>query len=133
MRVCAGRPRRRSGSPTAGDPESIEVVSIGKAHVNTTVTIRDEAGNPLPDFSIGEICVEGPCVTPGYYNDPAGRRSMIGGGRLRTRDMGFRLDDEFYFLARQDDVLVVGGRNIAPDDIEDCVEATDRVPPARRS
>jgi len=64
----------------AGDPESLDIVSIGKAHVNTTVTIRDEAGNPLPDFSIGEICVEGPCVTPGYYNDPAKTAQQIVGG-----------------------------------------------------
>jgi acyl-CoA synthetase (AMP-forming)/AMP-acid ligase II len=110
-----------------GDPESLEIVSIGKAHVATTVTIRDDAGNPLPDFSIGEICVEGPCVTPGYYNDPAKTAQQIVGRRLRTRDMGFRLGDEFYFVTRQDDVLVVGGRNIVPDDIEDCVEAMELV------
>jgi acyl-CoA synthetase (AMP-forming)/AMP-acid ligase II len=112
----------------ADDPESLDIVSIGKAHVNTTVTIRDDAGNPLPDFSIGEICVEGPCVTPGYYNDAAKTAQQIVGGRLRTRDMGFRLGDEFYFVTRQDDVLVVGGRNIVPDDIEDCVEAMELVP-----
>ena len=112
----------------AGDPESIEVVSVGKAHVNTAVTIRDDDGRPLPDLTVGEICVEGPCVTPGYYNDPAKTAQHLAGRRLRTRDMGFRLDDEFYFLARKDDILVVGGRNIAPDDVEDCVESMDRVP-----
>jgi fatty-acyl-CoA synthase len=112
----------------AGDPDSIEVVSIGRAHVNTTVTIRDDNGRVLPDFSLGEICVEGPCVTPGYYNDPAKTAQQIVDGRLRTRDIGFRLDDEFYFVARKDDVLVVGGRNISPDDIEDCVEGVGHVP-----
>jgi fatty-acyl-CoA synthase len=112
----------------AGDPESIEVVSVGKAHVNTAVTIRDDEGRPLPDMTVGEICVEGPCVTPGYYNDPAKTAQHLAGGRLRTRDMGFCLDHELYFLARKDDILVVGGRNIAPDDVEDCVESVDRVP-----
>jgi acyl-CoA synthetase (AMP-forming)/AMP-acid ligase II len=126
VRVCAvGETELRFAA--ADDPESIEVVSIGKAHVNTSVTIRDEAGDLLPEFAIGEICVEGPCVTPGYYNDPVRTAQHVGGGRLRTRDLGFRLDDEFYFLARKDDVLVVGGRNITPDDIEDCVEGVDRV------
>jgi len=112
----------------ASDPESIEVVSVGKPHVNTSVTIRDEHGRSLPDMTIGEICVEGPCVTPGYYNDPVKTEQHLAGRRLRTRDIGFRLDDELYFLARKDDILVVGGRNIAPDDVEDCVESVGRVP-----
>ena len=111
----------------ASDPESIEVVSVGKPHVNTSVTIRDEHGRSLPDMTIGEICVEGPCVTPGYYNDPVKTEQHLAGRRLRTRDIGFRLDDELYFLARKDDILVVGGRNIAPDDVEDCVESVGRV------
>jgi acyl-CoA synthetase (AMP-forming)/AMP-acid ligase II len=112
----------------ASDPESTEVVSIGKAHVNTSVTIRDDAGRTLPDMTVGEICVEGPCVTPGYYNDSAKTAQHLAGGRLRTRDLGFCLDGELYFLARKDDILNVGGRNIAPDDVEDCVESMERIP-----
>jgi acyl-CoA synthetase (AMP-forming)/AMP-acid ligase II len=109
----------------ADDPESVEVVSVGQAHVGTTITIRDDDGNRVPEFSIGEICVEGPCVTPGYYNDPIKTVQHLVGRRLRTRDLGFQLGDEFFFVARKDDVLIVGGRNIVPDDVEDCVEAVD--------
>jgi acyl-CoA synthetase (AMP-forming)/AMP-acid ligase II len=123
---AAGESGLTSGE--AGDPESLEIVSIGKAHVGTVVTIRDDAGNPLPELTVGEICVDGPCVTPGYYNDPEKTAQQIVGRRLHTRDLGFRLGDEFYFVARKDDVLVVGGRNIVPDDIEDCVEGTEVVP-----
>jgi fatty-acyl-CoA synthase len=111
-----------------GDPEALEVVSVGRPHKNTVISIRDDAGVELPDFTIGEICVEGPCLTPGYYKDPEKTARHLVAGRLHTQDLGFRLDGELYFVARKDDVLVVGGRNIAPDDIEDCVEAMDQVP-----
>ncbi|MGD0679161.1 MAG: AMP-binding protein [Polyangiaceae bacterium] len=110
------------------DPRSMEVVSVGRPHINTTVTVRDDDGNVVPDVTLGEICVEGPCVTPGYFRDPTRTAAQLTGGFLRTRDLGFRLDDEFYFVTRKDDVVVVGGRNISPDDIEDCVEAMDNVP-----
>ncbi|MGD0679568.1 MAG: AMP-binding protein [Polyangiaceae bacterium] len=112
----------------ADDPEAVEIVSIGRPHVNTIVTVRDEQGNVRPDFTLGEICVEGPCVTPGYFRDSAKTLQHIVGGVLRTGDIGFRLDGEFYFVTRKDDVLVVGGRNVSPEDIEDCVEAVDGVP-----
>jgi fatty-acyl-CoA synthase len=112
----------------ADDPESVEIVSIGRPHVNTTVTVRDDDGKVVPDFTVGEICVEGPCVTPGYFRDAEKTAKHIVGGMLRTRDIGFRLNGELFFVTRKDDVLVVGGRNIAPDDVEDCVEAMENVP-----
>lgn len=106
----------------AEEPEAVELASIGMAHENTRLTVRDDEGHSLPDFTLGEFCVEGPCVTPGYYRDPEKSAQQVAGGMLRTRDLGFRFEGEFYFVARKDDVIVLGGRNISPDDIEDCVE-----------
>jgi fatty-acyl-CoA synthase len=112
----------------AGDPEAMELVSVGRPHVNTEIRIRDQAGEPVAELTLGEICVRGPCVTPGYFADPLKSAEQIVDGELRTRDLGFWFDGELYFVARTDDVLVVGGRNIAPDDVEDCVETLEGVP-----
>jgi acyl-CoA synthetase (AMP-forming)/AMP-acid ligase II len=111
------------------DPHPIEVVSVGEPHVGTQVAIVDEAGAPLPDLWLGEITVTGPCVTPGYYRDPESTRRTIKGGTLYTRDIGFQYEGELFFFARKDDVVVIGGRNISPDDIESCAEEQGGVAP----
>jgi acyl-CoA synthetase (AMP-forming)/AMP-acid ligase II len=113
----------------ADEPDAVEVVSVGSAHVDTEVAVVDEAGARLPDLALGEITVRSRCVTPGYYRDPDGSRRTIKDRVLHTRDIGFVHEGELYFFARKDDVLVVGGRNIAPDDIERCAEEQDGFAP----
>ncbi|HYQ28594.1 MAG TPA: AMP-binding protein [Polyangiaceae bacterium] len=104
---------------TAG---AIEIVSLGEPQPFTTISVRSESGAKLPDLTIGEICVEGPSVTPGYYRDPETTARNISDGMLRTRDLGFTHAGELYFYSRKDDLLIVGGVNIAPDDIEHSAE-----------
>jgi acyl-CoA synthetase (AMP-forming)/AMP-acid ligase II len=111
----------------AGEPGAVEVVSIGKPHVGTQVDVVDEQGEELPELRLGELVVRGPCVSPGYYGDTENTAATMRAGRLYTRDIGFHFDDELYFFSRRDDVMVIGGRNIAPEDIESCAEAVDGV------
>ncbi len=107
---------------------SIELVSCGLPYNGVSITIRDENDKCLDELKIGEISIQGPCVTPGYINDPENSSNVIPmPGRLLTRDLGFIYNNEVYFYARKDDMIIIGGRNVIPDDIEMAVEEFDYV------
>ena len=106
---------------------SNELVAVGEPYFDQQVTVRDDAGTPLPELVLGEICVAGPCLTPGYYRNPEATARTLSDNRLRTGDLGFFYDGELYFYARKDDLIISGGRNIVPDDVEHAVEKLDCV------
>ncbi|GIW11387.1 MAG: 2-succinylbenzoate--CoA ligase [Dehalococcoidia bacterium] len=90
--------------------------SAGKPLFPTEVRIVDAHGAPLPAGTLGEIVVRGPTVSPGYDGEPPPERP---GGWLRTGDLGW-LDDEGYLYVsdRRDDLIVSGGENISPAEVE---------------
>jgi long-chain acyl-CoA synthetase len=97
--------------------------AIGVPFCSTDVTIRDEAGDVLPQGEVGEICIAGPQVMKGYWQrdeDTAG--VMTSDGALRTGDMG-RIDERgFVFVTdRKKDMILVSGFNVYPNEIEDVV------------
>jgi acyl-CoA synthetase (AMP-forming)/AMP-acid ligase II len=95
----------------------------------TTIQASHDA---LPPNTIGEICVRSPGVMRGYYNNPeATARVLSPDGWLRTGDLGF-LDGEgyLYITGRLKDVILLGGENVAPSDVEEIV---DHVPGVRYS
>ncbi len=106
-----------------------EVVAIGEPHTGTRITIRDDKENELPELRLGQINIESPCVMGGYYQNIAATQNSLVGRRLKTGDMGFFYDKEFYYHSRKDDLLVIGGKNIVPDEIEAQVETIPFVRP----
>lgn len=113
----------------ADNSQAFELASIGVPNDDHTITNRDRNGTILPELTLGELCIESPCVSPAYYNDPAETAAKLKDGLLKTGDLGFRFNGEFYFYSRIDDLIIVGGRNIVPDDIEGTVESLDFVRP----
>ncbi len=90
--------------------------------------IRDENGNELPQGDVGELCVKGPGVMTCYYNDPQATAETIKDGWLYTGDMAKMDEDGFYFLVdRKKDVIVSGGENIYPVQIENFLSAYEKV------
>ncbi len=77
--------------------------------------------SPLPDGTVGEILIRGPQVMRGYYkNDAATRASFAPGGWLRTGDLGYRDADGFFFVTgRIKELIIKGGENIAPREIDE--------------
>lgn len=99
--------------------------SVGRATPNNVITIVDDDGNPLPAGEIGEIAVRGAARMTAIWKEPSTTADrLLPDGSLRTRDMG-RLDAEgFLFLAdRKDDLIISGGFNIWPAELENAIAA----------
>ena len=94
--------------------------SAGTAQLGMEVQVGDAAGRPLPTGELGEVMVRGPAVVPGYWLDPGATARTMGDGWLRTGDVG-RLDaDGFLTLTdRSKDVIISGGMNIYPREVEE--------------
>ncbi len=95
-----------------------DVVSNGEPIRDTRVEIRATDGSRLAEGSIGEICIKGPGVFLGYYNDPEATKATLTDGWFATGDLGFIQDRELYITGRTKDLLIVHGHNIMPDEIE---------------
>ncbi len=94
--------------------------SIGLPIPSTDLAIKDDSGTDLPIGEIGEICVQGPQVTLGYWNRPdETAKVMLPGGWLRTGDIG-RMDQRGYVFIedRKKDMILVSGFNVYPNEVE---------------
>lgn len=95
--------------------------SIGVPWPETdSVILSMETGEPLPPGEIGEIAVKGPQVMKGYWNRPEETEQVLRDGWLLTGDLGY-MDDEgyFYIVDRKKDMIIAGGFNIYPREIEE--------------
>jgi long-chain acyl-CoA synthetase len=82
--------------------------------------IVDSSGKEVPQGEIGEIIVKGPNVMKGYYKDEESTKDTIRNGWLHTGDLGYMDEDEFVFIAdRKKDMIIVGGENVYPKEIEE--------------
>ena len=101
-----------------------KVGAIGIPGYGWQTQIVDEKGVPVPRGQVGELCVRGPGVMTCYYNNPEATAEVLKGGWLYTGDMAMEDEDGFIFLVdRKKDVIVSGGENIYPVQIEDFLRA----------
>ena len=100
-------------------------------------------GRPLPGFElrivdrptgavradreVGELELRSPSVTPGYYRNPEATAATFDDGWLRTGDLAYLVDSRLVVCGRLKDVIIVGGRNVFPEDIERAAAAVDGV------
>jgi O-succinylbenzoic acid--CoA ligase len=97
------------------DPES-----VGRPLFLTEVTVVDGAGDPLPAGEPGELVVDGPTVTPGYYGDREATEAAFGEFGLHTGDAGVRTaSGSITVLNRLDDRIVTGGETVDPGSVAD--------------
>ena len=111
---CSGLATSASDDVLREHPES-----VGAAIPTCDLAIHDDDDNPLPDGEIGNVMLRGPMVTPGYWDNPEATADTIRpGGWLRTGDFG-RIENGLLFLAsRRTDLIIRGGENIYPVEIE---------------
>ncbi|HEX6351136.1 MAG TPA: AMP-binding protein [Candidatus Dormibacteraeota bacterium] len=103
------------------DPSDLtRLSSCGKAMPFNRVAVLDEEGSPMADGSPGELCIQGPTVMEGYWKQPELTAGALAGGWLHTGDVGVRdVDGFFYIVDRMKDMIVSGGFNVFPREVED--------------
>ena len=105
-----------------------KVGAIGVAGYGWELKIVDEDGNTVSQGEVGELCVKGPGVMVCYYHDEAATNAVLQDGWLHTGDMAMQDKDGFYFLVdRKKDVIISGGENLYPVQIEDFLSAYPKV------
>ena len=109
--------------------ENIDKVgAIGIPGYRWEVKVVDEHGQTVPQGDVGELCVKGPGLMTCYYNNPEATAEVLKDGWLYTGDMAMQDADGFYFLVdRKKDVVVSGGENIYPVQIEDFLRSNDKI------
>jgi len=97
------------------------VGSVGQPILGVEIQIRDTMGNRLEPGQEGEICVRGRVVMKGYLNNPEETRSAFwGGGWYRSGDIGlFDPDEYLYIVDRLKDLIITGGENVYPREVEE--------------
>ena len=105
-----------------------KVGAIGKAGYGWETKIIDEEGEPVKQGETGELAVKGPGVMTCYYRDPRATAEVLHDGWLYTGDMAMEDEDGFIFLVdRKKDVIISGGENIYPVQIEDFLRTNEAI------
>ena len=105
-----------------------KVGAIGIPGYGWQVKIIDENGNEVPQGEVGELAVKGPGVMKCYYNNPKATAEVLHDGWLWTGDMARQDEDGFYFLVdRKKDVVISGGENLYPVEIENFMSRFDKI------
>ncbi|MDP4160220.1 MAG: class I adenylate-forming enzyme family protein [Bacillota bacterium] len=105
-----------------------KVGAIGVPGHNWEVKTTDENGNPVPQGQVGELVVKGPGLMKCYYNDPEATSAALKDGWLFTGDMARMDEDGFIYLVdRKKDVIISGGENLYPVQIEDFMRAHNAI------
>ena len=102
----------------ASEKASVTVMSSGHALPNVQIKIVDEKGNELPERVIGEIALKSDCMLTGYYNRPDATEKAFVDGWYVTGDYGFISGGEIFVSGRKKDMIIVGGKNVYPQDLE---------------
>jgi len=111
-----------SATITTLDPKDVmrKMASVGKPFVNVEIRLVDDEGNDVPVGEVGEILARGPNIMEGYYKEPEATARTLKDGWLYTGDLG-KLDAEgfLYIVDRKKDMIITGGENIFPREIEE--------------
>ena len=122
-----------------GSADAREIVSSGiVSSMNQVRVVDPESHRPSGPHRVGEVWVRGPSVARGYWQKPAETEAAFGnymaldkeGPFLRTGDLGFMKDGELFITGRLKDLVIVNGRNVYPQDVEEVIErAIDFIEP----
>jgi fatty-acyl-CoA synthase len=115
------------------DPDDFALIArrlplLGTAVPGLELRVVDpESHDERPERHVGELLIRGTSVTPGYYKRPDATAELFDDGWLRTGDLAYMIDGELVLCGRIKDVIIVGGRNVFPEDIERAAGAIDGV------
>jgi fatty-acyl-CoA synthase len=119
----------RYAAPATGRAgNSRRLVQLGRTLRGLELRVCDpDTGSPLGDREVGELELRGTSVTPGYYRRPELSDATFHDDWLRTGDLGYLVDGEVVVCGRIKDVIIVGGRNVYPEEVERAAAAVEGV------
>jgi fatty-acyl-CoA synthase len=104
--------------PAIPDKPTVRMLGAGKPVPNTTVSILDTKGQILADRQVGEVALKSDCMLSGYYHRPDATEKAFINGWYLTGDFGYLVDGELFITGRKKDLIIIGGKNIYPQDLE---------------
>ena len=107
------------------------IASAGVPLGNVEVEVRSDSGVRLPEDHVGEILIRSDCMLDSYHNNWAETQQSMFDGWFKTGDLGFLHDGELYVTGRSKEMLIIGGENIYPQDIEAILNEKDYLIPGR--
>jgi acyl-CoA synthetase (AMP-forming)/AMP-acid ligase II len=122
---------RGIAAPCAGADSGRACVSSGRTIRGTEIKILDESGSQLADGRVGEIWIRSETMFSGYRNAPEETAKVLRDGWYQSGDLGFLLDGQLFVTGRKKDIIIVAGKNLFPEDIEDAVGSVPGVLPGR--
>jgi acyl-CoA synthetase (AMP-forming)/AMP-acid ligase II len=117
--------------PASPGEQAVNMLSAGQPIANTRVCVLDEGRNQLPDRQIGELAIQSDCMLAGYYKRDDLTQQAFHNGWYLTGDLGYLADGEVYVTGRKKDIIIVGGKNIYPQDLENLAGEIPGVHPGR--
>ncbi|MGH8808052.1 MAG: 1-acyl-sn-glycerol-3-phosphate acyltransferase, partial [Noviherbaspirillum sp.] len=103
------------------DTETLRIPACGRVLPGHEIRIADDAGNELPERHIGRLEFRGPSATAGYYRNPAATAKLFHDGWLDSGDYAYMADGEVHITGRAKDLIIRGGRNFYPYELEDAI------------
>ena len=117
-------------APAAGEPKRA-CVSSGSPISGCTVRVVSAEGQNVPEGTIGELLIQSVSMFDGYRNNPETTAAVLRDGWYSSGDYGFRLGGEIFVVGRKKDVIIVAGKNVYPEDVEDAINGVSGVVPGR--
>ena len=108
----------RVAKPASAGQPSVKMMSSGQPLENVKVKVLDENGIELPERMIGELALQSDSMLTGYFNRPDLTEKVFRDGWYLTGDYGYISNDEVFVSGRKKDMIIVGGKNIYPQDLE---------------
>ena len=119
---------RYAAPSSVGADGGRELVKLGRVLGGMEMRVVDPgSGAALKDREVGELELRGTSVSPGYYRNAEATEAVFHDGWLRTGDLAYLLDGDLVICGRIKDVIIVGGRNVFPQDVERAVGEVDGV------
>jgi len=110
---------RKLAEPSRTDVPSVKMVSTGRPIRNVKVKVVDEGGRDLPDRHIGEVILQSDSMLTEYYHRPDATEKALKNGWYYTGDYGYKVGEEVFVAGRKKEMIIVGGKNVYPLDLEE--------------
>ncbi len=111
----------------ASDPLAQRIVACGQALPGHAIRIVDDGGRPVPERTQGRVQFRGPSATQGYYRNPEANSGLFDGEWLNSGDLGYLAEGELFLTGREKDLIIRGGHNLYPQELEEAVSRLDGV------